>query len=119
MTSPEPLDMIRSMLADDPSLRDLLWLALEESPLAFRRDWPYADLPRRCPVCPMCGEEGRMLVAANVVPMAFCDNDDCQVFQYDPTKSAFDNLKRAGFIVEDTAPDGSMVWHTITEDGVS
>jgi len=47
--------------------------------------WPYLDLELHSPACPLCGSASLLLVATNVHPQAFCTEDTCEAFTWDPT----------------------------------
>ena len=87
------LGMLRAILQADPGLRAALHDALGVPP------WPYDDLTLRCPNCPVCGTAATMMVGLNLHPQAFCPNDACGAFTYDPTKPALDLLRDAGQLV--------------------
>ncbi|GAB2733135.1 hypothetical protein [Nocardioides pakistanensis] len=76
-------------------------------------EWPYADLHLACPHCPVCGWAASMMIAPNVHPMAFCANDDCRVFQYDPTQPAVQVLLGASVVVEEQHADGTILWRAV------
>lgn len=50
--------------------------------------WPYHDLSLKTPHCPNCGAPGTMFVASNLIPSAFCPNDDCPSLSWGPHLSA-------------------------------
>ena len=68
------------------------WTEQERAHL-FPPGWPYRDLPLRLGNCPWCGFAGVMLAAEPVHPMAFCHNDECRVFTWDPSMSARDTVR--------------------------
>jgi hypothetical protein len=51
-----------------------------------------ANLPK-CPHCPMCGEPPMMVMGGGT--QAFCATDDCEMFTWDPSVSAAQNLANA------------------------
>ena len=80
-------------------------------------EWPYPDLPLRTPHCPLCGSVARLLVGRAVHPSAFCPDDDCAAFNWDPTIPAARLLTEMGRLVEETAADGSTVWKPAGGEG--
>jgi hypothetical protein len=71
--------------------------------------WPYADLHLATPNCPYCGWQAKMMVGTNVHPMAFCSNDDCPSFNWDPSVPAAKLLAEAVEMVEETLENGTTV----------
>lgn len=104
---------IRAALADAGADADTIMHVLARHGLGVAElvdaDWPYADLVLRCPHCPMCGELARMLVGTMVVPLAFCPNDDCAAWTWDPCKPAAELLANAvespGFVPTEGTED--------------
>jgi len=58
-------------------------------------EWPYYDLDLRSPACPLCKSPALLLVAATVHPQAFCTEDACEAFTWDPTLSTEELLIHA------------------------
>jgi hypothetical protein len=63
-----------------------MWFGLIPSDLPG--SWPYEDLKLLAPNCPLCDGVGLLLVGAQLIPAAFCADDTCQAFSWDPTASA-------------------------------
>ena len=53
-------------------------------------DWTSlrSDLP--CPACPGCGEPPGLAIPGDV--QAFCGNEKCRVFTWNPSITAFENF---------------------------
>jgi hypothetical protein len=63
-----------------------MWFGL--IPADLPGSWPYSDLVLRSPNCPRCNRSALLLVGAQLCPRAFCANDACQAFSWDPTDDA-------------------------------
>jgi hypothetical protein len=61
--------------------------------------WPYQDLKLCTPHCPLCGSRAAMMVGANLHPMAFCPDEDCSAFSWDPSIPAAQLLAAANALV--------------------
>lgn len=58
----------------------------------------------RCPVCPMCGELPMLILQGAV--QAFCGNDDCKVWAWNPSATALENLNDMGEVRISEVPSG-------------
>jgi hypothetical protein len=58
-------------------------------------EWPYPDLQLKTPNCPYCGAAARIMVGANIRPMAWCPTDDCDAVTWDPTVAAAQLIQEA------------------------
>jgi len=63
-------------------------------------DWPYYDLVLRSPACPLCRQAAMLLVAPTVHPQAFCTEEACKAFTWDPTVHADELLTNAETIAD-------------------
>lgn len=69
--------------------------------------WPYPDRHLATPHCPWCGWPAQLMAGANVHPMAWCRNDACEAFQWDPSIPARELVLNArAMVVEQDGETG-------------